>query len=130
MVEAWARRLKSDAIEAYSAGVETHGLNPLALKAMAEAGVDISGNKPKLVDELMDTESDFVVTVCHNAHESCPVFPGHAKVVHRVFDNPPRLTRQASTEEGALTHHRRIRAEIRAFVKGLPESLTRSKEEK
>ena len=123
MAEGWARRLKGDAVEAYSAGVETHGLNPLAVKAMAEAGVDISGHRSKRLDEMKRVDFDYVVTVCDNARESCPLFPGKAKVVHRSFDDPPRLAKDAKTEEEALAPYRRVRDEIRAFVETLPEAL-------
>lgn len=120
MAEGWAHHLKVGEIEVYSAGIETHGLNPTAVEVMAEAGVDISGQRSKHVDELKDIEFDYVVTVCAHAHESCPVFPGHAKVVHVGFDDPPRLARDAETEEEALNQYRRVRDEIRAFVEKLP----------
>lgn len=122
MAEGWTRRLKGDVLEPYSAGVETHGLNPRAVQVMAEAGVDISGHRSKLLRDL-GVDFDVVVTVCANAHESCPVFPGATKVVHAGFDDPPRLARNAATEEEALAPYRRVRDEIRAFVETLPESL-------
>ena len=125
MAEGWARHLKSDVIEAYSAGIEVHGLNPRAVKAMAEAGVDISGHRSKHVDELKDVPFDYVVTVCDHARESCPLFLGKAKVVHVGFDDPPHLARGAKTEEEALGPYRRVRDEIRAFVETLPDSLRR-----
>lgn len=123
MAEGWARHLKANEIEAYSAGIETHGLNPTAVRAMAEVGVDISGHHSKHLDSLADVEFDYVVTVCGHAHESCPVFPGRTMVVHVGFDDPPQLARNASTEEEAFEHYRRVRDEIRAFVQTLPESL-------
>lgn len=123
MAEGWARALKGDEIEAFSAGIETHGLNPHAVRVMAEAGVDISGQRSKHLDELSDTHFDVVVTVCGHAHEHCPVFPGAARVVHVPFDDPPQLARNAATEDEALGHYRRVRDEIRAFVSGLPGSL-------
>jgi len=123
MAEGWARQLKSDAIEPYSAGIEVHGLNPTAVKVMAEAGVDISRHRSKHVDELKSVRFDYVVTVCANASESCPIFPGHAKVLHVPFDDPPRLARDAKSEEEAMSHYRRVRDEIRAFVVTLPQSL-------
>ena len=123
MAEGWAKKLKRDAIESYSAGVETHGLNPRAVQVMAEAGVDISGNRSKHVRELSEVAFDYVVTVCGNARESCPVFSGRTKVVHVGFDDPPRLAKEARTEEEALTHYRRVRDEIRRFVETLPDSL-------
>jgi len=123
MAEGWARALKSDVIEAYSAGIETHGMNPRAMKVMAEAGVDISGHHSKLVEELEDVRFDYVVTVCGHANESCPVFAGDAKIVHVPFDDPPKLAANAATEEEALDHYRRVRDDIRAFVEKLPEAL-------
>jgi arsenate reductase len=123
MAEGWARHLKGDCLEAYSAGIETHGLNPRAVTVMAEAGVDISGHRSKLLDEVKDIPFDYVVTVCDHAHESCPFFPGKTRVVHAGFDDPPRLARWAKAEEEALAHYRRVRDEIRAFVENLPESL-------
>jgi arsenate reductase len=116
MAEGWARHLKADRIEPYSAGIKTHGLNPNAVQVMAEAGVDITGQRSKLVDELKDVAFDYVVTVCDHAHESCPLFSGKTKVVHVGFDDPPRLAKTARTEEEALGHYRRVRDEIRAFV--------------
>lgn len=124
MAEGWARHLKADVLEPYSAGIETHGLNPNAVKVMAEVGVDISGQRSKNVAELMDVPFDYVVTVCGNAHETCPMFPGKAKIVHVGFDDPPKLAKTARTEEEALSHYRRVRDEIRAFVDKLPEVLT------
>ena len=129
MAEGWCRYLKGDVIEPYSAGIETHGLNPNAVKVMAQAGVDISGHRSKHVDELKDVPFDYVVTVCDNARESCPLFPGRAKIVHRSFEDPPRLAKSAATEEEALAHYRRVRDEIRAFVETLPASLIEKRKE-
>ena len=72
MAEGWARHLKGGQIEAYSAGIETHGMNPNAIKVMGEAGVDISGHRSKNVEELLEIPFDYVVTVCGHAHETCP----------------------------------------------------------
>jgi arsenate reductase len=127
MAEGWARHLKSDVLEPYSAGIETHGLNPRAVAAMAEAGVDISGHRSTHLDELADVKFDYVVTVCAHAHESCPVFPGQAQVVHVGFDDPPALSRDAATEDEAMGPYRRVRDEIRAFVATLPVALTAGK---
>jgi len=123
MAEGWTRALKGDVLEAYSAGVETHGLNPNAVRAMAEAGIDISGHRSKHVNELLDVGIDYVVTVCDHAAEACPRFPRKAVVVHHSFDDPPRLAKEAKTEEEALDCYRRVRDEIRAFVETLPEAL-------
>jgi len=123
MAEGWTRRLKGDVIEAYSAGIDPHGLDPRAVQVMAEAGVDISGHQSKHVEKLKDIQFDCVVTVCDQAHESCPLFPGRTKVIHVGFDDPPRLAKQAKDEQEALSHYRRVRDEIRRFVESLPESL-------
>jgi arsenate reductase (thioredoxin) len=123
MAEGWARHLKGEVIEAYSAGIETHGLNPIAVKVMAEAGVDISRQRSKHVDELKAIEFDCVITVCDNAQESCPLFPGKTKVVHAGFDDPPRLARNSKTQEETLEHYRRVRDEIRGFIAALPDLL-------
>ncbi len=131
MAEGWAKARRGDVIDAYSAGIETHGLNPRAVRVMAEAGVDISGHRSKLVTELKDVPFDYVVTVCDHAHESCPLFlgrGGQTKIVHVGFDDPPRLAREAKTEDEALAHYRRVRDEIRAFVLALPEVLKSKKE--
>ena len=103
--------------------MKTHGLNRNAVKVMAEAGVDISGHRSKRLDALKGVAFDYVITVCDNAHESCPLFPGKTKVVHMGFDDPPRLARDATTEDEALGHYRRVRDEIRDFVAQLPEKL-------
>ena len=124
MAEGWARALKGDRIEAFSAGIETHGLNPRAVQVMAEAGVDISGHRSKTVADLPVKEFDFVVTVCDHAHESCPLFPGRTRIVHAGFDDPPRLAKDAKTADEALAHYRRVRDEIKAFVEALPDALT------
>ncbi len=120
MAEGWARHLKGGVLEPYSAGIETHGLNPRAVAAMAEAGVDISHHRSTHLDELAAVDFDYVVTVCSHAHESCPVFPRRATVVHVGFDDPPALARTAKTEDDAMKHYRRVRDEIRAFVDTLP----------
>lgn len=124
MAEGWTRHLKGDRIEPYSAGVEVRGLDPMAVRVMAEAGVDMTGHRPKHIGELQGLSFDYVITVCDHARESCPVFPGRTTRVHRSFDDPPRLARQAPSEEEALAVYRRVRDEIRAFVTSLPESLS------
>jgi len=125
MAEGWARRLKGDEIEAYSAGIETHGLNPHAVRVMAEAGVDIANHRSKHLDEVKHIPFDYVVTVCDHAHESCPLFPGRTKVVHVGFEDPPRLAKDAKTKEEALDGYRRVRDEIRTFIEGLPTTLVK-----
>lgn len=128
MAEGWARALKGDEIEAFSAGTKPHGLNPLAVRVMREAGVDLSGQSSKHIDDVLKggQKLDVVVTVCDSAHESCPVLPGATRVVHVGFDDPPRLAAGATSDDEALPHYRRVRDEIRTFVEGLPESLRAS----
>jgi len=123
MAEGWARHLRGDSIDAYSAGVEPHGMNKLAIQVMKEVGVDISGHHSKHVNELTDVPFDYVVTVCDDAHEACPVFPGKTKVLHVGFDDPPRLAKNARNEAEALAHYRRVRDEIRGFIETLPGGL-------
>jgi len=129
MAEGWTRHLKGDVIEAYSAGIETHGLNPNAMKVMAEVGVDISGHQSKHIDEFRDVKLDVVVTVCGHAHETCPFFPAGCKVVHVGLGDPPKMAKeladQGATEEEQLDCYRKVRDEIEAFVETLPEALNR-----
>jgi arsenate reductase (thioredoxin) len=123
MAEGWARALRRPLVEAYSAGLEKHGLNPHAVRVMAEAGVDISRQFSKTPAELGPIEFDYVVTVCGHADEHCPVFAGRPRVRHVGFDDPPRLTEQLPDGEEKLAVYRRVRDEIRRFVEGLPENL-------
>lgn len=123
MAEGWAKALKSDAVEAFSAGTQPHGVSRLAIRAMAEAGVDISGHSSKRSEDL-GIDFDYVITVCDSANESCPVFPARTRVIHAGFDDPPRLAKGASSDDEAMPHFRRVRDEIKAFVMTLPESLS------
>jgi arsenate reductase len=123
MAEGWARALKGDSIEAYSAGIEKHGMNPCALKVMAEAGVDISKQYSKTMAEIGPVEFDYVVTVCGHADENCPVFSSKTRVVHAGFDDPPKLTQHVPDGEEKLAVYRRVRDEIRRFVETLPDCL-------
>jgi arsenate reductase len=123
MAEGWARHRKGGVITPYSAGTEIHGLNPLAVKVMAENGVDISGYHSKHVREVTDIPFDYVITVCDSANDTCPVFPGTAKRIHVRFDDPPALAKNAKNEQEALVHYRRVRDEIRKFVEGMPGNL-------
>lgn len=126
MAEGFTRHLKGGEYEPFSAGIERHGMNPSAVRVMAEAGVDISGQRSKLVDELPDLPFDFVVTVCDSANENCPYFPGATKRIHKGFDDPPKLAAGLPTgsgEEAILDVYRRVRDQIRDFVLGLPASL-------
>ncbi|HQQ10861.1 MAG TPA: arsenate reductase ArsC [Synergistales bacterium] len=121
MAEGWARELKSGVIEAWSAGTEPGVINPLAVKVMAEAGVDISAQKSKHVRELLHIPFDVVVTLCGDAQATCPVFVGDAgRVVHRGFDDPSQAE---GSEEEVLNEFRRVRDEIKDLVEGIPGSL-------
>ena len=126
MAEGWARHLLGERVDACSAGTEPHGLNPLAVRAMSEAGVDISSHTSKLVEACGPETLDLVITVCGHAHEHCPVFlrrnPG-TRVVHHGFDDPPRLAAGARSDDEAMPHYRRVRDEIRAFIETLPNVL-------
>jgi arsenate reductase len=123
MAEGWARALKADVIEPYSAGTTPRGVDPLAVKVMAEAGVDISAQRSKALDTMRGIPFDYVITMCDDAAEACPFFPGAKKTIHRGFDDPPALARGAATEAEALAIYVRVRDEIKAFVGTLPESL-------
>lgn len=124
MAEGWTNYLKDD-YKAYSAGIEPRSVDPKAVKVMAESGVDISSQKSKDIDSLGKTDFDYVVTLCDNAHEACPFFPARTKVLHRDFDDPPRLAEESRDEKTALNHYRRVRDEIKAFVEDLEEELNK-----
>ena len=130
MAEGWARALKGDVLEAYSAGPEKHGMDPHAVRVMAEAGVDISGQYSKTPAELGPVEFDYVVTVCGQADENCPVFPGKARVVHAGFEDPPQLAKELPEGEERLAVYRRVRDQIRRFVELLPDALKAAGERK
>ncbi|MCK4753131.1 MAG: arsenate reductase ArsC [Planctomycetes bacterium] len=120
IAEGWARHLKSDVIEAYSAGVEPGQLNTRAVKIMAEVGIDISGHRSKHVDELIGIDFDYVVTVCDHARDTCPVFEGQAKRIHKLFTDPSFMD---ASEEEIMAAFRKLREDMKAFVDTLPESL-------
>ena len=123
MAEGWARYLKSDFIQPFSAGIEAHGLNLNAIKVMKEEGVDITQQKSQRIEEVETIPFDVVITVCGHADENCPVFSCSTKVVHHGFDDPPKLAQTAKTEKEALGHYRRVRDEIKAYIETLPEGL-------
>jgi arsenate reductase len=123
MAEGWAHHLVGDRLEAFSAGIDPRGLDPRAVRVMAEEGVDISGQRSKHVREMMKIPLDYVVTVCDHAREQCPLFPGNAKRIHLGFEDPAAAQ---GTEEEVLDVFRRVRDALRRFVEGLPEALERS----
>lgn len=118
MAEGWGKSLKAGEFNFFSAGTKKHGLNPNAVKVMQEAGVDISSHESNTTDELPEVMMDIVFTVCSDAHENCPFFPG-GKIVHVGFDDPPRLTKEMSDEEEILSVYRRVRDEIKEFVSNI-----------
>jgi len=120
MAEGWARVLLHDRVQAYSAGVETHGLNPRAVLVMGEAGVDIAQQKSQHVDVFRDLNPDLVVTVCDHAAEVCPTFPGARRMIHHAFEDPARTR---GSEEQILRVFRRVRDEIHDFVLTVPDLL-------
>ena len=123
MAEAWTKHLKADAIEANSAGTVPKTVDPRAIKAMAEVGIDISEYRSKSTVEFLDVEFDYVITLCDNAQQACPFFLAKTRVLHHGFEDPPVLSAGAKNEEEAMAHYRRIRDEIKAYVETLPESL-------
>lgn len=116
MAEGWARYFHNDWLKAFSAGIEKHGMNENAIKVMKEAGVDISAHNSKLLSELPDLQFDLVITVCGNANERCPIFPGHTRVVHIPFADPPALAKELGGNEQALDCYRKVRDQIKDFI--------------
>ncbi|KAA3640477.1 MAG: arsenate reductase ArsC [Proteobacteria bacterium] len=116
MAEAWLRHLKPTQFNAYSAGIEQHGLNAIAVQVMAEVGIDMSNHHSKSLDDLADVHFDFVFTVCSHAHETCPYFPGSAQVIHKGFADPPKLAESLSKQSEILDCYRRVRDDIKTFV--------------
>ena len=127
MAEGWTRHLKGDQIKAFSAGIETHGLNPHMIKVMDEAGVDVSNQKSENIRDFAEHDLDVVITVCGHAHETCPVFPANCKVVHTGFPDPPKMAKElaekGATEEEQLDCYRTVRDKIKEYILTLPESL-------
>lgn len=119
MAEGFAKTLRKDLFNAYSAGVNVKGVDPIAIKVMSEVGIDIANYHSKNVTELKDIKFDYVVTVCANANENCPVFPGKTKIIHFGFDDPPHLAKSAKNEEEVLSHYRKVRDEIKNFVENM-----------
>ena len=123
MAEGWLRHLHGDRYRAFSAGIEAHGQNPLAIKAMAEVGIDISVQQSQTLDQLPINEIDYVISVCSHADKSCPHLPAQIKRLHIGFDDPPKLAAKATTEEEAMPYYRRVRDEIRAVIEQIDSYL-------
>ncbi|PCJ59676.1 MAG: arsenate reductase [Planctomycetota bacterium] len=130
MAEGWAKQLKGDQCEFFSAGIETHGLNPNAVKVMSEAGVDISHHQSQNINEFKEIKLNFVITVCGNAHETCPVFANDCNVIHVGFDDPPKLAneieKRGGTAEEQIECYRLVRDKIKNYIETLPSSLSQS----
>ena len=120
IAEGWARELKSEVMEVCSAGVSPVGVNQMAVEVMAEAGVDISKQYSKHVDQFKDIDFDYVVTVCDYAKQKCPVFPRRAKRIHKLFIGPFFME---SSQEEIVKAFRQLRDDIKAFVETMPQSL-------
>jgi arsenate reductase len=127
IAEAWANALKSESIEAYSAGVSPHGLDARAVEVMGEAGIDMTKHRSKDVKELLHIHFDAVITVCDQAAEVCSIFPGKSRIFHHGFEDPPRLVEGLAPRE-ALNACRQVRDDIKAFVETLPDCLIKEKE--
>jgi arsenate reductase (thioredoxin) len=125
MAEGWARHLKAQQVEAISAGTHPHGVDPYAVRAMAEAGVDISRQRSRHIHDVLRESGafDYVVTVCDDAAEMCPVVPGRARHLHVPFPDPPRLAKAAADSQQAFEQYRMVRDQIRDFIQTIPESL-------
>jgi arsenate reductase len=120
MAEGWAHALKSDRIEAHSAGIAPCYLHPMAERVMKEAGVDISRQYSKHVDEYREASFDYVVTLCDYADSKCPIYPGQGVRIHRPFEDPVRVR---GTDDEVAAAFRATRDAIRAFVEGMPDNL-------
>jgi arsenate reductase len=120
IAEGWARHLKANIIEAYSAGIRPIGVNSRAIKVMGEAGVDISMQKSQHLDEFSEIDFDYVITLCDNATENCPVFTGKAKVFPRPFEDPYFAS---GSEEDIMETFRTVRNDIRKFIEAMPDNL-------
>jgi arsenate reductase (thioredoxin) len=120
MAEGWARHLKGNIIDEYSGGIRPIGVSSRAVKVMAEAGVDISRQKSQCIDEFSEIDFDYIITLCDNAAQMCPVFPETVKVIHRPFEDPYFAT---GSEEDVMETFRRVRDEIRDFVEAIPNNL-------
>ena len=123
MAEGWGKVLLGTKYNVYSAGIEKHGLNPNAVRVMQEQGVDISSHYSKTLDDLADVPFDLVITVCGHADETCPVFTGGTRKIHYGFDDPPKLARNAESDEEALKPYRRVCKEIKNFIENLDNYL-------
>lgn len=114
IAEGYLRHFAGDRAEVFSAGVETHGVNPRAVQIMAEDGLDISGHTSNLVDEYADVPFDYVITVCDNARERCPYFPARIQVLHHNFPDPAKAT---GSEAEVMAEFRRVREMVKTYCR-------------
>lgn len=112
MAEGYLRYFAQDRAEVYSAGVEAHGVHPMAIEIMKEDGIDISSHTSNNINEYRDIDFDFVITVCDNARERCPFFPGKARKFHYDFPDPAKAT---GTPEEIAAQFRHTRALIKNY---------------
>lgn len=112
MAHGYLKHFAANHAEVYSAGVETHGLNPFAVGIMAEDGIDISKHTSNHVDEYQDITFDYVITVCDNAKEACPFFPSQTQTIHHSFEDP---SKGSGTAKELITEFRRVRDQIKDF---------------
>ena len=113
MAEGYLRKFGQEEIEVYSAGIETHGLNPLAVKVMAENGLDISRHTSNHVDEYANIDFDYIITVCDHARENCPYIPGKATRFHHNFPDPAKAS---GSEEEILEEFKKVRDMIMQYI--------------
>ena len=123
MAEGFCHDIHAEHLNAYSAGIEAHGINPYAVKVMLEEGIDMSQKESKMLGKLEDINFDFVVTVCDNAAKSCPSQLHDSKVIHHQFDDPPFLAKNANGEAETLVYYRQVRDEIKTWISELPLQL-------
>ena len=118
MAEGYLKYFAADKAIVYSAGVETHGVNPLAIASMKEDGIDISGQTSNNIDEYLDIAFDIIITVCDHARERCPYIPGNARRFHHNFPDPARAT---GTPEDIMKQFNAVRDEIKSYCKAFTE---------
>ncbi len=120
IAEGLARYLKANSIDAYSAGIRPIGVSSRAIKVMSEEGMDISMQQSQHLDEFSEIDFDYVITLCDNAAENCPVFTGKAKVLHRPFEDPYFAS---GSENDIMETFRKVRNEIKIFIEAMPDNL-------
>lgn len=120
MMQGYLNHFGNEKIKAYSAGIETHGVNPRAIKVLAEDGVDISHHTSNHVDEYRDVNFDYLITVCDHAKENCPWFPTDAEKLHHSFNDPAKAS---GKEDEILAEFRKVRDEVKEYAKQFANKL-------